>query len=133
LTGKLFEASLVEVAGAGSVVVGMIALGVGLGEAVHEVAELVLRSRPDDEVPVIGHEAIGEEAYRDAGVCFGEDAFEGVIVLVFMEQGPAADAAVEDVIEQASRRIAGSTRHGVRLRWRRGWVKELNHVPFCRP
>jgi len=84
---------------------------------------LVVFFRPDDEVPVGGHEAEGEDADGVALVSEDEDAEEGVVVGGFAEHGHAADGAVEDVVDQAAGSGAGETGHGRIVQIRKRWSK----------
>lgn len=112
LDGEGFEASLIEVAGARGVVMRVPALGVGVGQPLHEVTELAVGLRPQGQVPVVGHEAPGEDADGDALVGLGQNAFEGGVVLVFVEKGALADAPVENVVDQPGGSMARPARHG---------------------
>jgi len=97
LDGKAFEAALVEMSVAYFMVMLLPASRVGHGEAGHECRELPGSRRAEEQMPVIRHDAVGEEA--DGNGCKGvsHDAFEGGEVLVFLEDFAAADAAVEDM------------------------------------
>ena len=59
LDGEAFETALVEVAASAGVAVGVPALGVGHGEPLHEAGELSILGGEEDEVEVVGHEAVG--------------------------------------------------------------------------
>jgi hypothetical protein len=63
LYGEALESALVEVAAALAVAMGVPALGVGHGEPLHESRELAVGFWPEDEVEMIGHEAIGAYAH----------------------------------------------------------------------
>ena len=107
LDGEGFEAALVEVAVADGVMGDAPAHGVSVGEPAEKIGELVVFFRPDDEVPVGGHEAEGEDADGVALVSEEEDAEEGVVVGGFSEHGHAVDGAVEDVVDEAAGSGAG--------------------------
>jgi len=47
-------------------------------------------------VEVVGHEAVGQQANIVAGEGLGQDAFEGVVVGVVVEDGEPCDGAVPD-------------------------------------
>ena len=97
LDAETFVAALIQVSGAGGVIVGVVALGVGVGHPLGELGDLVIGRRPQNEVPVVGHEAEGEDADGDILVGFVEDAFEGGVVLIFMEDSLAGDTTSDDV------------------------------------
>jgi len=54
---------LVEMAGAGGVVVGVPAFCVGVGQPGDELADLLVGARAEDEVPVIGQAGNGDIQY----------------------------------------------------------------------
>ncbi len=64
LDGEGFEAALVEVAVADGAVGDAPAHGVGVGEPAEEVGDLGVGGGADDEVPVVGHEGVGEDGER---------------------------------------------------------------------
>ncbi len=111
LDGEGFEAALVEVAVADGAVGDAPAHGVGVGEPAEEVGDLGGGGGADDEVPVVGHEAEGEDGEWDTGVGFEEDALEGGEVGGFFEEGDAAGGAVEDVVGVAFGGDAGASWH----------------------
>ncbi len=100
LHGEGLEAALVEVAAADVVIVGVPALGVRQGQPAEEARQLPGLLRPQDEVPVVGHQAVGQQAGGGVGLGFFQDALEGPVVLVLEEEGAAAVAAVEGVVDQ---------------------------------
>src|SRR5947207_594621 len=65
----------------------------------------------EDEVPVVGHDAVGEEVDGGAGVGLGEGELEGGVVLVVAEEGDAGDGAVEDVVDVAGGALAAGAGH----------------------
>jgi len=66
LNRKRLEPSLVQVAAAGGLMMGMPELGVRLGESAGEARQVAVAARPDDQVPVVGHEAVGEQPHGQA-------------------------------------------------------------------
>jgi hypothetical protein len=89
------------VAGARVVVVGVPALGVRQRQPAEEARQLPGFFGPQDEVPVVRHQAVGQQAGGGAGLGLLPDALEGPVVLVLEEQGAAAVAAVEGVVDEA--------------------------------
>ena len=87
LDGETLEAALVERAGAGGVAVGVPALGVGDGEKPHELAEVAVGFGPEDHVPVVGHQAVGEDADGEDFEGTFDHPFHGEIVGVIVEDG----------------------------------------------
>jgi hypothetical protein len=80
-------------------VVGVPPLGVGEGQPTQEPRQVAVASRPDDEVPVVGHEAVRQEADRVALAGLGEDPLEGFVVAVVLEERQAAVGPVEGVVD----------------------------------
>src|SRR5262249_59952269 len=94
LNGKGLVSSLIEMSAADILIVGMPALRVREREPVHEVGQLAVGAWPQQEVPVIGHEAIaGEPHAGDVFQGLGEDALERLEVARLLEDGRAAIAA----------------------------------------
>jgi hypothetical protein len=62
------------------------ALRVGESEPAHEAGEFVISSRPEDEVPVVGHQAPVEDADGAALVGLEEYFFEGEEVVTFISR-----------------------------------------------
>jgi len=104
--GKAFEAALVKMAIPDGVVRHPPAHGVGMGEAAEEIGQFAFLLGPDDEMPVRGHDAVGEKRKGAAFVSFEDDSLEGVVVGVAAEHLHLADRAIEDVIDQAGRRVS---------------------------
>ena len=113
MDGEGFETALVEGAGAGGVVVGVPALGVGELEPAHEVGEEVglVLAGPEDEVEVVGHEDVGEDAEGVTGVGLFEGAFKGDVVGGCVEDAGAGGGAVEDVVGGVAADAAGFAGH----------------------
>lgn len=86
LDRERLESSLVEVTGALGVIVRVPAHRVGVRQPSEEVRQLGIGFRPDDEMPVIGHHGTGEDGQVSPGDRFGEDPFEGLVVVGLLEQ-----------------------------------------------
>jgi hypothetical protein len=79
----------------------MIPPGVGDGQGLEDSADRLSELRADEEVEVVGHEAIAEEAEGIALPGLGEGLQEGdPIVIVAEDDGPVV-AAIEGVIDEA--------------------------------
>lgn len=84
---------------------------VGVREPLHESGQFVIPLGPKDEMPVGGHQAEGQQS---RGVCiegFFQDPEDGVVIGVLAEQGEARHAAVEGVVDIATRGGTRMTRH----------------------
>jgi hypothetical protein len=79
------------------------------------VGRSALRGRPRgrrvDEVPVIGHEAIGENGNGGSVVGFGEDSLEGGVVFGLEKEGSPGAATVEDVVDESAGSMTGFAWH----------------------
>jgi hypothetical protein len=71
LDRERLEAALIQVPAASASSVGVPTPCVRKGEPSDEAGKLVVLSRPDDHVPVIGHDAVGQQP------CFGP--FDGFL------------------------------------------------------
>jgi len=63
LHGKTLVATLIQVAAGGVVVVGKVTADVGGRQAQHEAGQFAVLSRPEQQMPVVGHEAPGQHAH----------------------------------------------------------------------
>jgi hypothetical protein len=106
LHGEGLEAVLVDVSGAGAVVVGVPALRV--------------------ELPVVGHHAIGQQAHRHLIEGFTKDPLEGLVVAVLVKNGGAGVASVEDVVDEAGLHSARWSWHGHTVTTR---AADVNNLP----
>ena len=95
-------AALVEMALAARAVAAVPGLGVALRQATDETAEIAVRVRPQDEVPVVGHQAPGEQTHAATCPLLGEELAEAAIVDLVVEQRGAGVGAVEDVVDEAA-------------------------------
>ena len=70
-------------------------------QAMHESRELNVRLRPGNQVEVIGHDAVGEDAHARLLLCFIEHAQESCIIKPIVEELESARGAVQDVTDEA--------------------------------
>jgi hypothetical protein len=66
-----------------------------------------------DEMPVIGHDAVGQQWDRDSLERLNENAFEGFVVPIIEEQAVAPHRPIVDVKDQVVRNCERTARHGV--------------------
>ena len=97
-----FEATLIHRPSPGGLVMGMPALRMGDGDPAEDFGEFPILPRPEEEMPVIWHQAIGGDADVRLGVGFSEDLFKGRIVGGLLKEREPADTAVQDVIGEVS-------------------------------
>lgn len=87
LDGKRLEAALIDRAGPSGLVRGMPSLGVGNRDPAENFRKLTVMSGPQQQVPVIGHQAIGGDADARGGLGFGQNLFKGGVVSGSLKQG----------------------------------------------
>ncbi len=111
LDRKRLEAALIDRPSPGGVMMGMPALRMGDGDPAEHLGEFAILSRPEEEMPVIGHQAIGGDADLGLGLGFGENLLErGVVSGLFKERQPSY-ATIQHVIGKISSSKAGAARH----------------------
>jgi hypothetical protein len=109
LNGKRFEPSLPDVPARG--IVAMIAADVRRQEPLHPAAQIAILPGPDDQMEMVGHEAVCEHPHpvsREAGL---EQIGEGGVVPRLVKDGGAPIAAIDDVIAEAPDRGPSRARH----------------------
>ncbi len=124
LNGKAFEAALIKMACANGVVNRMPPLSMSRGNPMNECREVAIIERPQEHMPVVGHNTVGRKTHRDFFEALGEDFFEDVEVGKAAEDILLAVGTVEDVINNTSRRLSSYSWHREILR------VEYTHVNF---
>ena len=109
LDGKRLEAALPNVA-AGAVVL-QVAADMGGQQPMHPAAEVAVVMRPQRQVEVIGHQAVGEDAQGVTQARLGHHPQERLMVLLFMEDLGTAIAAIQHMITKAAGRSTQGSRH----------------------
>src|SRR6516164_6532210 len=91
LNWERFESSLIEVACARRVSMGVPTLRVRDRQPAHELRYLAISAGigPDHQMPVIGHQAITEDPKRLSLESFLQHPFEGRVIRLLPEQGEA--------------------------------------------
>ena len=115
LDRKTLEPALVNRSGARRMVMGVPALRVGDGEESHEFAELAVPLWPEHEVPMVGHQAIGDEARRQELASPLDYPLHRQIVRLILEELAASHGTVKNVVSQSARRNPQSSWHGQML------------------
>ena len=85
--------------------------GVCDGERLEDAADRLARLGAEEEVEMVGHEAVAEESERVAVPGGGEGLEEGEVVVVIGEDGGAVVAAVKGVVDQSVVDGAGESSH----------------------
>ena len=85
----------------------------GVREPLEIIGDVRGFSGPDDEVPVVFHEAPVDDAEGEFCRGVDHDAFESGVIAVAAKQGDASCGAIEDVVEE-------SRADGARVAWHGG-------------
>lgn len=111
LDRKAFEPALIQVPPAAAMIVLVVSPHVGHADPAQPASQRFIRPGPHDQVPVVRHDAVGQQINGVSLESLGEHAFEGGIVLCFMKQPHATVPTVEHVINETGFDGAGSARH----------------------
>lgn len=112
LDRKGFEAALIDRACSRGVVMGMPTLGMRDGDPAEDFRKFPVQPGPEEEMPMIRHEAIGGNADLGLGVGLGENLFKGGVVSGFLEERESSDPTIQDVIGKVAGGKAWTARHG---------------------
>ncbi len=115
LHGEGFETTLVKVAGTGGVVMGVLSLGVSQGQPQHELGEVTIAARPEQEVEMIGHQAVRQQPHAIPGHCFSQDPFECSEIALVLKDGEPGVGPVERVINKSAPGSAQRSSHGIQF------------------
>ncbi len=81
---------------------GVPALRVRLAQPADETRQGAIGLGPQHEVPVIGHQAVGQHTHRHLLLGLDENAEEGVEVGGLVQEGSAGVAPIEHVVDVAA-------------------------------
>jgi hypothetical protein len=84
----------------------------GDGDPPQHLRELPITPRPEEEMPVIRHQAIGCDAYPGLGVGLSQNLLKRGVVSGFLKQWESSDSAVEDMIGEVTSNEARAAGHG---------------------
>src|SRR5205823_8739152 len=111
-----FVSSLIEVAVSNAVPIKSPASYMRGGQALHELAELAILLGPQQQVPVVRHQAPRQQSQRSALQRFVHNPQEGQIVGVGFEDWPPFISTIEDMKDVAAGCDACSSGHRCNLR-----------------
>ncbi len=114
LHGERLETPLVKMVGPRVMIVCVPAHGVRVREPADEGGQLAVGPRPQHHVPMIGHQAVGQQTDRAALPGLGHHGFECFIVPRFLEQRQTGYRPIQDVVDQAAGSNTGLSRHGLK-------------------
>jgi hypothetical protein len=101
LHGERLETTLVQMTGAGGLVMGVPPLGMGQGQPLHELGQVPIAAGPEQEVEVIGHQEISQQPHIEPGHGFGQDPFERGEIAVVVEDSESGVGSVQSVIDKS--------------------------------
>jgi hypothetical protein len=90
-------------------------------------------SRPEEEMPMIRHQAIGGDPYPGLGMGLGQNLLKGDIVRRLLKQREPPDTTVQDMIRKISSCKAGAAGHTALVSIPETRVKKRLPTPFPRP
>jgi hypothetical protein len=102
--------------GAGRSVVRMPPLGVRHGEPAHEPGEVAILAGPEQDVEVVGHQAVSQQPHVTAHHRLREDALECRIFLVGLEDSQPGIGPIQGVVDEATFRRSSWSWHVLRIR-----------------
>lgn len=111
LDGETFVTALIQMADADGAVGGVEPLGVELSDPSHKGGQIAVVSGPDQQVPVIAHQAIAAQTHGETLDAFGEDLLESPEIIVFAEDAKTAVGPIEHVIGVSAQRDSFASRH----------------------
>ena len=115
LNRKRLEPPLVQRTLPAGVVVSVVPLGVGDRQPTHELRQIAVVCRPKQQVPMVGHQTVAQEADRLPVLGLPQDLFEGGVIAVFMKEGGAAHSPIEHVVDITTGIAAQASWHGTKL------------------
>jgi hypothetical protein len=65
----------------------------------HEFLELLVAARPQDQVPVIGHDAPGEQVHAISPESFGQAVQKRLVIPRLAEEAHSPVASIQDMID----------------------------------
>jgi hypothetical protein len=103
-------------AAANVLVMGMPPLRMGQGQPMHEIGQVAILLRPKHEVPMVGHQAIGQQAHAgDVLLRLSHDIKERLVVHFFVKDRESTISSIEDMIKLASQRHAQRSSHRLQV------------------
>ena len=99
---KRLESPLIHGPGPRRVMMRMPALHMGDGDPAQHFRELAIMARPEQQVPLIGHQTICGDSGLGLGVGFGQNLLKSGVVSRLLKQGEAPDTTIQDVISEIS-------------------------------
>lgn len=128
LDGKRFIGALVDVAAAGAVAVFVPTTDMRDGEALHVSAQVAGLARTKHQVPVVGHQAIGQHPHVDMTGDLEHHTLKGVVVGGLVENLHPPVATIEYVKDHPAGLDACCAWHGLMIHQQADQLNVL--IPF---
>ena len=103
LHGKTLEPSLIKRSIADAPTSNPPSHGMRVRQPAEKRGQLAIFLGPNHEVPMVGHDAIGQNSKRMALASLDHDALERFVIEVIAEQLNPPDSPIENVINQSAR------------------------------
>ena len=131
LNGEGFEAALPNMTG--QAVSHVVTAAVGGQQPMDPGGQVVRVGGPEDEVEMVGHEAITKNPHGDMGVGLAEKVAKGGVVVRAVEDFDPAVAAIDDMVTVAADGGSGGAWHRIIVGNGAGDGKKNEACPHCRP
>ena len=93
----------------------MPALRVRHREPAHELGQVAVFPGPEDQVPMIGHDTIPEQADGDPILSVDQNADEGVVIAWFLKDLVPRHGAIQHVVDIAASSMAKASKHAINV------------------
>ena len=130
---ETLEAALVHVPAPRAAMLGMIAPHMGHPHPTQEPPNRLIRPQPDQQMPVVGHQAVGEQLHRLALQALNENLLRIRVLRSILEELHAGVPAVQDVVDQPGFYGSGGSWYASHSRRLSPRPSITSHVPDARP
>jgi len=100
--GKALESPLVQVSCPPAVIVLVVPADVRHPDPPHQSPQRDVGPRPDDQMPVIGHQAVSQQSHWITLQPLDQHLLEGVVVALRVKQSQASVPPIEDMVDHPS-------------------------------
>lgn len=101
LNREAFVTPLVEMPLPRRPVVGIVSLGVSQRQPLAKPRHAAIDTRPDNQMPMVGHQAVGKQLDVAAAHGVDEDSFKGLVIDVLVKTGCSSVCPVQHVVKMA--------------------------------
>lgn len=90
-------------------------MGMGYGDPLHKLRQIVIFLRPENQMPVVAHDAIAAKPHLEPFDPFGEDVFKRFKILPLLKDPKPSIRTVQDMIGKIPFRNSYRSRHNRRF------------------